>query len=197
MTDMNRRTMLRRRWRRRRSRPLVAGPRPRPTPRHRPRGAARQTAQRTATRATRRSSSPRTSGRRSSMLVDLIIPKDEQSGSATDAGVPEFMDFMMVDQPTRQIADARRPGVARSRVQHAASTRRSSPATDAERRAVLDDISWPRRAKPGIAARRHVLQQLPRPDRERVLHDEDRHPGSRLHRQHLCPEMDGLPASRS
>ncbi len=38
------------------------------------------------------------------VLVDLIIPKDERSGSATDAGVPEFMDFMMVDQPTRQVA---------------------------------------------------------------------------------------------
>ena len=31
------------------------------------------------------------------MLVDLIIPKDERSGSATDAGVPEFMDFLMGD----------------------------------------------------------------------------------------------------
>jgi gluconate 2-dehydrogenase gamma chain len=30
-------------------------------------------------------------------LVDLIIPKDERSGSATDAGVPEFMDFLMAD----------------------------------------------------------------------------------------------------
>ena len=38
------------------------------------------------------------------MLVNLIIPKDERSGSATDAGVPEFMDFMMVDQPARQTA---------------------------------------------------------------------------------------------
>src|SRR5919108_3611065 len=36
------------------------------------------------------------------VLVDLIIPKDERSGSATDAGVPEFMDFMMTDQPRRQ-----------------------------------------------------------------------------------------------
>ena len=43
------------------------------------------------------------------MLVDLIIPQDERSGSATDAGVPEFMDFMMIDQPRRQVADARRP----------------------------------------------------------------------------------------
>ena len=38
------------------------------------------------------------------VLVDLIIPKDERSGSATEAGVPEFMDFMMVDQPRRQVA---------------------------------------------------------------------------------------------
>ena len=38
------------------------------------------------------------------ILVDLIIPRDERSGSATDAGVPEFMDFMMIDQPRRQVA---------------------------------------------------------------------------------------------
>src|SRR5262249_10873932 len=36
--------------------------------------------------------------------ADLIIPKDERSGSASDAGVPEFMDFMMNDQPERQTA---------------------------------------------------------------------------------------------
>src|SRR5512140_659485 len=44
-------------------------------------------------------------------LVDLIIPKDERSGSASDAGVPEFIDFLMVDQPERQIA--MRGGLAR------------------------------------------------------------------------------------
>lgn len=37
-------------------------------------------------------------------LVDLIIPTDERSGSASDAGVPEFIDFLMVDQPARQVA---------------------------------------------------------------------------------------------
>jgi hypothetical protein len=31
------------------------------------------------------------------VLVDLIIPRDARSGSATDAGVPEFMDFVMTD----------------------------------------------------------------------------------------------------
>src|SRR5260370_41737441 len=29
------------------------------------------------------------------VLVDIVIPSDERSGSATDAGVPEFMDFMI------------------------------------------------------------------------------------------------------
>ena len=35
-------------------------------------------------------------------LTNLIIPKDERSGNASDAGVPEFIDYMMIDQPDRQ-----------------------------------------------------------------------------------------------
>src|SRR5437867_12764961 len=31
------------------------------------------------------------------LLVDLIIPKDERSGGATDAGVPELIDLMVGD----------------------------------------------------------------------------------------------------
>ena len=31
------------------------------------------------------------------VLVDWILPADERSGSATDAAVPEFMDFLMAD----------------------------------------------------------------------------------------------------
>src|SRR3954468_19293078 len=38
------------------------------------------------------------------VLVNLIIPKDDRPGSATDAGVPEFMDFIMIDTPNRQTA---------------------------------------------------------------------------------------------
>ena len=62
------------------------------------------------------------------MLVDIVIPKDERSGSATDAGVPEFMDFIMGDEPGRQLA--MRGGLAwldRECVR-TASTRRSSRA---------------------------------------------------------------------
>lgn len=37
------------------------------------------------------------------ILADIIIPKDEISGSATDAGVPAFIDFIVNDMPDHQI----------------------------------------------------------------------------------------------
>lgn len=36
------------------------------------------------------------------VLGDWIIPADEKSGSASDAGVPEFIDFIVKDQPRLQ-----------------------------------------------------------------------------------------------
>src|SRR6185503_7880501 len=33
-----------------------------------------------------------------SMLADYVIPRDERSGSATDAKVPEYMDFLLNDK---------------------------------------------------------------------------------------------------
>jgi gluconate 2-dehydrogenase gamma chain len=84
------------------------------------------------------------------VLADIVIPKDERSGSATDAGVPEFMDFMMIDQPARQVA--MRGGLAWLDVE---CQRRYDKVflncTDAERTAVLDDIAWPAKAKPDFA----------------------------------------------
>jgi hypothetical protein len=35
-------------------------------------------------------------------LSDMIIPKDDVSGSATDAGVPDFIEFMVKDKPELQ-----------------------------------------------------------------------------------------------
>jgi len=37
------------------------------------------------------------------VLVDIIIPKDEISGSATDAGVPDFIEFIVKDMPQHQL----------------------------------------------------------------------------------------------
>jgi gluconate 2-dehydrogenase gamma chain len=41
------------------------------------------------------------------VLVDLVLPADERSGSATDAGVPEFMDFIVGDNAGMQVPDPR------------------------------------------------------------------------------------------
>jgi hypothetical protein len=80
-------------------------------------------------------------------LVDLIIPADARSGSATAAGVPEFMDFMMTDVPDRQTAMRGGlrwlDGECRARFGRA-----FVECDDAQRAAVLDDIAWPARAKP-------------------------------------------------
>jgi hypothetical protein len=37
------------------------------------------------------------------ILADIIIPKDEHSGSASDAKVPEFIEFIVKDQPKYQL----------------------------------------------------------------------------------------------
>jgi len=37
------------------------------------------------------------------VLCDIIIPSDEKSGSASDAKVPEFIEFIVKDQPRYQI----------------------------------------------------------------------------------------------
>ena len=81
------------------------------------------------------------------LLVDIIIPKDEHSGSATDAGVPEFMDFVMTDEPDAQTR--MRGGLAW--LDHECRERFGQAfveATDANRTALLDDIAWPKTAKP-------------------------------------------------
>lgn len=81
------------------------------------------------------------------VLVDQIIPRDERSGSATDAGVPEFMDFIMLDQPARQAA--MRGGLAWLDIE--CEKRHDHTFLDcsaAQQAAVLDDIAWPDRAKP-------------------------------------------------
>lgn len=81
------------------------------------------------------------------LLADLIIPADDRSGSASDAGVPEFIDFMMIDQPSRQIPV--RGGLAW--VDQECTSRFGQPfvkATDAERHQVLDEISGLEPARP-------------------------------------------------
>ncbi len=83
------------------------------------------------------------------VLVDLILPRDERSGSASEAGVPEFMDFMMIDQPRRQTA--MRGGLALiDTVAQARFDRRFVDCGDAERRALLDEIAYTSNDDPSL-----------------------------------------------
>jgi len=82
------------------------------------------------------------------VLVDLIIPRDERSGSATDAGVPEFLDFIMFDEP--RLAEesprqtAMRGGLSWIDLECQRRFDKTFVAcTEAERAALLDDISKP------------------------------------------------------
>lgn len=81
------------------------------------------------------------------LLSDMILPADERSGSASDAGVPEFIDFTVSDRPAMQTPV--RGGLAWL---DAECRRRFGEAFvdgSAQQRAqVLDDIAWPARARP-------------------------------------------------
>ncbi|MGH7675534.1 MAG: gluconate 2-dehydrogenase subunit 3 family protein [Gemmatimonadales bacterium] len=85
------------------------------------------------------------------LLVDLILPRDERSGSATDAGVPEFMDFVLAEG-SEDARTAMRGGLAWLDTD---CRRRFGKAfvacAAAERTVVLDDIAWPARAPPELS----------------------------------------------
>jgi gluconate 2-dehydrogenase subunit 3-like protein len=81
------------------------------------------------------------------VLVDIMIPRDERSGSATEAGVPEFMDFMMNERTDGQTP--MRGGLAW--IDNESRERFGKTFIDCveqERKAILDDIAFPKRAKP-------------------------------------------------
>jgi hypothetical protein len=82
------------------------------------------------------------------ILVDMIIPKDERSGSATDAGVPEFMDYLMNDPTDTDLQRERRQTAMRGGLAwiNSVSEKRFghgfAEATEAERIAILDEIAY-------------------------------------------------------
>lgn len=80
------------------------------------------------------------------ILVDYVIPRDARSGSATQAGVPQFMDFILDEYPSNRTW--MKDGIA---WMNAECRRRFGKGfiscTDTERRELLDAIAYPRRAR--------------------------------------------------
>lgn len=84
------------------------------------------------------------------VLVDYIIPRDGRSGSATDAAVPEFIDYIVGYEKRMQTPT--RGGLAWLDTE--CRERFGQPflgASDGQRRAVLDDIAWPKKARPEMS----------------------------------------------
>jgi hypothetical protein len=92
------------------------------------------------------------------VLADVLIPADARSGSATDALVPEFIDFIL-DDPLAEVRDRER---LQTRVRGGLAwlerecTKRCGKgfvlASPEERRPLLDDIAWPEKARPEMEA---------------------------------------------
>jgi gluconate 2-dehydrogenase gamma chain len=85
-----------------------------------------------------------------SVLVDIIIPKDDTSGSATDAGVPDFIEFIAKDMKHHQVP--LRGGIKWLDIQCMKNYSKSfvdcSPAQQIE---LVDQIAFPEQAKPEMA----------------------------------------------
>ena len=88
-----------------------------------------------------------------SMLSDYIIPRDSKSGSATDAKVPQYMDWLMDDKEASLSSRvAMRGGIGWLDLECSERFGKTFvKSTDAERRQVLDDIAWPKKARPEMA----------------------------------------------
>jgi gluconate 2-dehydrogenase gamma chain len=81
------------------------------------------------------------------MLADIIIPKDEVSGSASDAKVPEFIEFIVKDMPDHQTP--LRGGLRWLDMQCLKRYEKSfKDCTAAQQIEMVDMIAYPLKAKP-------------------------------------------------
>ncbi|RQO69868.1 transcriptional initiation protein Tat [Pedobacter sp. KBW06] len=83
------------------------------------------------------------------LLADIIIPKDDKSGSATDAKVPEFIEFIVKDMPEHQTP--MRGGLRWLDLQCLNRYEKSFKDTSYEQKIeMIDQIAYPKKAKPGM-----------------------------------------------
>lgn len=81
------------------------------------------------------------------ILGDIIIPKDATSGSASDAGVPAFIEFIVKDQPAYQTP--MRGGIKWLDIQSLKRFNSDFASCTAEQQIqIVDDIAFPEKAKP-------------------------------------------------
>jgi len=81
------------------------------------------------------------------LIADLIIPRDEHSGNASDAGVPAFIEFIVKDEPVHQLP--MRGGLRWLDIQCLNRNGKDfAGCTPDQRIAMLQEIAYPMKAKP-------------------------------------------------
>ncbi len=81
------------------------------------------------------------------VLCDIIIPADKISGSATDAKVPDFIEFIVKDMPNHQLPV--RGGLRWLNLESLKRFKKSFTDCDnAQRLSLVDEIAYPDKAKP-------------------------------------------------
>ncbi len=81
------------------------------------------------------------------ILGDIIIPKDDVSGSASDAKVPDFIEFIVKDMPEHQVP--MRGGLRWLDLQCLKRFEKSFKECDhTQQMEMVDEIAWPKKAKP-------------------------------------------------
>jgi len=85
------------------------------------------------------------------VLADIIIPKDNVSGSASDAKVPEFIEFIVKDIPEHKIP--MRGGLKWLDVYCFNKFNKSFIDASADQQiSIIDEIAYPKKAKPEVQA---------------------------------------------
>jgi hypothetical protein len=83
------------------------------------------------------------------LLADIIIPKDSHSGSASDAKVPDFIEFIAKDEPEHQLP--MRGGLRWLDVQCLNRYNNNFiDCTTHEQTTILDEIAYPFKASPSM-----------------------------------------------
>ena len=84
------------------------------------------------------------------VLADIIIPKDEISGSASDAKVPDFIEFIVKDMPNHQVP---MKGGLRWLDVHCLKHYEKAfvDCTVAQQIELVDQIAYPKKAKPEMS----------------------------------------------
>jgi len=81
------------------------------------------------------------------VIADIIIPRDERSGSASDAKVPDFIEFIVKDKPEHQVP--LRGGLRWLDLQCFSRYNKAFADLDPKQQIeIIDEIAYPETAKP-------------------------------------------------